>query len=240
LPRSSEEAEWAELVPASRAAEQPRSDTLELPPSLEVTPTAPAGYWNEAAEARRYAAALESAAGAGDPDARFATEASLIAQSARWAGPDGRWSMADRGRAFASSADRVSRSILDQVAIAAKDVTLAGPRGEVPISIVNGSTKELSVVLKVQADDLLVTGEREEIITLGPQENFHTVGVDLQSGLAGTLVVELWADGVMLASGQQPGAGLLSRPPRDRRWSDRTAPWSAPLHQEARARCRCW
>ncbi|MBE0417751.1 MAG: hypothetical protein IBX63_08290 [Coriobacteriia bacterium] len=196
-----EKAAWADLVTASEAAEKSTIDTLAAPSTLEETPTAPAGYWSEVAEARRYAAALEHAAGAGDPDARMATEASLIAQSARWAGPDRRWSMADRGRAFASSAERLSRSFLDQIAVTAKDVTLASPRGEVPISIVNGSDKDLEVVLKVRANGLQIAGSEEVIITLRPQENFHAVGVDLQSALAGALVVELWAGDVMLASG---------------------------------------
>lgn len=194
-------AAWAQLVTASQAAGTPSSDVYELPATLETTPTAPAGYWNEVAEARRYAAALEHAAGADDPDARLATEASLVAQSARWAGADGSWSMADRGRAFASTAERLSRSVLDEVALTAKDVTLAGPRGEVPLSIVNGSTKDLAVVLRVRTDDMEITGRREEVVTLRPQENFHTVGVDLRSALSDTLVVELWAGEVMLASG---------------------------------------
>jgi hypothetical protein len=195
------EAVWAQLVTASQAADTPSSDVYGAPASLELTPTAPAGYWEETAEASRYAAALEYAAGVDDPDARLATEASLVAQSARWAGADGSWSMADRGRAFASTAERISHSILDTIELTTKDVTLAGPRGEVPIGIVNGSTKDLEVELRVRADDMRITGESEEIVTLRPQENFHTVGVDLRAALADTLVVELWAGEVMLASG---------------------------------------
>jgi hypothetical protein len=201
LARLMNEAAWARLVSATQAAETPSSVTYEPPASLEVTPTPPAGYWEDVAGARRYAAAHEFAAGADDPDARLTNEASLVAQSARWAGADGRWSMADRGRAFASTAQRISHSILDTVSLTTKDVTLAGPRGEVPISIVNGSAKDLQVVLRVRADDMIVTGESEYVVTLRPQENFHTVAVDLRSLLADTLVVELWADDVMLASG---------------------------------------
>ncbi len=195
------EAAWADLVTASIAAATAPSGTITAPASLETTSAAPAGYWSEVAQARQYATALEYAAGAGDPDARVAAEASLVAQSARWAGPDDRWSMVDRGRAFSSTAERLSRSVLDEVTVTARDVTLAGPRGDVPLSIVNGSTKDLEIVLRFSGDDLEFAGEDVEHVTLNPQENFHTVGVDLKSALSGTLVVELWAGEMMLDAG---------------------------------------
>jgi hypothetical protein len=196
-----EEAVWAELATPSGLAGGAPGETVSLPQSLESTPAAPPRYWEDAARARMWAAGLEAAAGSSDPDARSASDASLIAQSARWAGPDGRWSMADRGRAFASHAERTSRTVLEQVTVAAQDVTLAGPNGDVPISIVNGSAKELTVVLSVRGDGLRLSGPDEELITLSPQENFHTVGVDLQSALSGTLVVEIRAEEVLLATG---------------------------------------
>jgi hypothetical protein len=196
-----QDAVWAELATTSELSGGASGDPVSLPQSLESTPAAPSGYWEDAAQARMWAAGLEAAAGPGDPDARSASDASLIAQSARWAGPDGRWSMADRGRAFASYAERASRTVLERVTVAAQDVTLAGPRGDVPISIMNGSTKELTVWLSMRGDELDLTGPDEELVTLSPQENFHTVGVDLQSALSGTLVVEIRAEEVLLATG---------------------------------------
>jgi len=195
------EAVWAELATTSELSGGAARDPVSLPQSVESTPAAPPGYWEDAARARMWAAGLEAAAGPGDPDARSASDASLIAQGARWAGPDGRWSMADRGRAFASYAERTSRTVLEQVTVAAQDVTLAGPRGDVPISIVNGSAKELTVLLSMRGAELDLTGPDEELVTLSPQENFYTVGVDLQSALSGTLVVEIRAEEVLLATG---------------------------------------
>ena len=192
---------WAELVTPAAAAAFPVRQPLTMPASVETTPAAPAGYWDEASESRRYAEALVSALGAEDPDAQGTELSSLIAQSASWAGPDGRWTLVDRGRAFASAAERLARSFLDPVSISARDVTLAGPRGEVPISIVNGSAKDLDLALRVRAENIRLTSDAEQPLTLRPQENFHTVGVDLQSALAGTLEVELWAGDVLLASG---------------------------------------
>jgi hypothetical protein len=195
------EAVWADLATTSELSGGIPGDSVSLPQSLESTPAAPSGYWEDAARARAWAAGLEAAAGSSDPDARSASDASLIAQSARWAGSDGRWSMADRGRAFASHAERTSRTVLEQVTVAAQDVTLAGPTGDVPISIVNGSAKELTVLLSMRGDNLGLSGPDEELVTLSPQENFHPVGVDLQSALSGTLVVEVRADEVLLATG---------------------------------------
>jgi hypothetical protein len=71
----------------------------------------------------------------------------------------------------------------------------------VPISIVNGSAKELTVLLSMRGDNLGLSGPDEELVTLSPQENFHPVGVDLKSALSGTLVVEVRADEVLLATG---------------------------------------
>lgn len=195
------EAAWARLALPSELDLDADLPALAVPEAAAGGPAAPAGYWKDAGSARAWAAALESAAGASDPDARSAADASLIAQSARWAGPDGLWSFAERGRAFASYAERTAREVLEGVTVAAKDVTLAGATGDVPVSIVNGSAKDLNVRLAVRGDDLDIVGETDEVITLSPQENFHTVGVDLRSALSGTLVLEVWADEVLLATG---------------------------------------
>lgn len=194
-------APWAKLTTVSELRPEHDSGPIALPTSLESTPSAPAGYWEGAADARRYAGGLEAAAGPSDPDARAAVDGSLIAQSARWAGPDNSWSAADRGRAFASYAERVSRAVLDQVSIAAKDVTLAGPKGEVPISVFNGSDKDLEVTLVMKGQNVALPGDGRETLTLAPQENFHTVRVDLGTALSGTLVVEARAGEVLLAEG---------------------------------------
>jgi hypothetical protein len=42
---------------------------------------------------------------------------------------------------------------------------------------------------------------QEETLTLAPQENFHTVAVDLGPALSGRLSVEVWAGEVLLAQG---------------------------------------
>ncbi len=199
LVRALQSIPWADGVLASEAAGAPPLGRARTAP-LERDEGAPADYWEEVAEARRFAQAFEAAAGTNDPDARAITDASLVAQSRKWAGPDGRWSMAERGRAFASSATRHARSYLDLVRVDANDVTLPGQRGDVPLGISNGSGKDLEVVLKVHGEGVRVAGGGTERLTLHTHDNFHTVSVDLQSALASGLSVELWAGEVLLDS----------------------------------------
>ncbi len=190
---------WASGTLASDGAALPPLGDVQTAP-LESDERTPAGYWDEVAEARRYAYAFKKAAGTSDPDARAIADSSLVAQSRMWAGPDGRWSMAERGRGFASAATRHAQSFLDLVQIVANDVTLPGQRGEVPLNIANGSDKDLELVLKVHGDGVRVANDGSERLTLQPGDNFHTVSVDLQSALSSGLSVELWAGEVMLTS----------------------------------------
>ncbi len=191
---------WAHLALMDEAAAAPSRGQARAA-DYAWTIDAPSGYWEEVAAARRYAHAFETAVGVNDPDAQAVTNASLLAQSRSWAGPDGRWSLADRGRAYSSAATRGARSFLDLVVLTAKDVTLAGPKGDVPLNITNNSTKTLTVTLKMEGDGTYIAGGPSQRITLRPQENFHTVAVDLQSSLSSDLAVEVWASEVMLTSG---------------------------------------
>jgi hypothetical protein len=199
LARALPDIPWAEGVLASDAAASPVLGTARTVP-IGPDEDAPAGYWDEIAEARRYAYAFEMAAGTSDPDARVVADSSLVAQSRMWAGPDGRWSMAERGRGFASAATRHARSFLDLVRVDANDVTLPGQRGDVPLGISNGSGKDLEVVLKVRGEGVRISGGGSERLALQPGDNFHTISVDLQSSLSSGLSVELWAAEVMLAT----------------------------------------
>jgi hypothetical protein len=92
----------------------------------------------------------------------------------------------------------VSDTVLDGITIAAKDITLSGAKGEVPVSIVNQDEAELSVTLKTFSDDLVVNAPEAEIVTLRPSENLYSIPVDLKSSLSGTLRVEGWSDELLI------------------------------------------
>ena len=191
------DAAWVSMVTPEDATRNPASEVASFAPACEPAPGAPAGYWAEVAQARAYAFAFLTAVGVNDPEARAAEDASLLAQSRSWAGPDLNWGSVDRGRAFAAAAMRDSSAVLDTIEIGALDVTLSSASGEVPVSITNGSDKNLMLTLKATADGMRVTRESQDI-RVRPQENPASVPVDLQSALSGTLEVELWADGLLL------------------------------------------
>ncbi len=182
---------WIRIVSAEDAAayDDPRAGTL----SGKNRPlSSPTGYWADVALARAHANAAVSALGSGDTDAQTAQTAIFVAESRSWAGPDGRYALADRGRAFATSASRYVEDLFASVRIEARDVTLSNSTGEVPISVVNGTGKDLVLNLSASGAVLgpVVTDER---VNLDPGENILTVPVDMASALSDTLTVRLSA-----------------------------------------------
>lgn len=190
-------APWIRTVSTQQAVGAAQGSAI-LRSELDDTSDAPNGYWNEIAESRLHAQALLAAAGTNDSRAQAASDSSMLSQSRCWAGPDDSWVFADRGRAFAAAATRLSDETLDVVSIAAKDITLSGARGDVPVSIVNGGEDELTVTLKTLSDDLTVGGTETEIVTLHPSENLYSIPVDLKSALSGRLRVEVWSDELLI------------------------------------------
>jgi len=190
-------APWIQIISPQEAAAAATGAVI-LRGELAVESDAPNGYWPEVADSRTKAQALGAATGASDPRAQVAGDASMLAQSRCWAGPDGSWSFADRGRAFAAAATRISDEVLDGVHIAAKDITLSGTRGEVPVSVVNQNEDDLTVTLKTVSDDLMVGDPETDIVTLRPSENLYSIPVDLGSSLSGTLRVQIWSDELLI------------------------------------------
>ena len=142
--------------------------------------------------------AFISAVGANDTDAQTASDASLIAQSDSWAGPDRTWSSAERGLGFAAAATRAAGGVLEGIGLATQDVTLPSAQGEVPITVSNDSDKNLSLTLKATARNMALPEGDTIALVARPQDNYVTVPVDLQSALSGELLIEIWAGDVLL------------------------------------------
>jgi hypothetical protein len=191
------DAPWVRTISAGDAASI-ATETVPLRSDLAIESDAPPGYWDQVDEARTKAQALLAAAGVNDPRAQAANDYSMISQSRCWAGPDESWSFADRGRAYAAAAIRISDEVLDGVHIAAKDITLSGARGEVPVSIINPGETDLAVTLKTSSENLVVRTDPADIVTLKPSENLFSIPVDLKSSLAGTLEIEVWSDELLI------------------------------------------
>ncbi len=194
------DAPWVHFVSPGAAASSAALTSGSLASDVETNDNAPAGYWDECAEAREYAEALVVAAGSADAQAQLAQDASLISQDAAWAGPDGSWSSADRGRGFASSASREAHSILDAISISTQDMTLSSATGEVPINIANSSNKTLTVRVVTTAAGIELSSGNDVVLVVRPQDNFLTIPVDLQSSLSGTLNIQVLAGDTALSS----------------------------------------
>lgn len=205
-----EAAPWAQLVSAEDAAayETPQAGTL----SDRDRPTkAPGGYWADVTSARTYANAAVAALGTKDANARTAQTAVFVAESRSWAGPDGRYALADRGRAFAISASRYVEGVFSTVRIEARDVTLSNRTGEVPISVINGTGKNLVLNLSASGN---ILGEimTEKPVKLDPGENILTVPVALGSTISDKLTVRLAAgDTTIRSASVQVTASYLDR-----------------------------
>lgn len=199
------DAPWARLT-VGRDATQPASGTSAVVLTESThTPAAPEGYWTEAGRARSYAEGMLAALGAGDADASAAQIDSLIAESSSWAGLDDRWLLADRGRSFSAAALRTGGALFSRVTVKVASVTLAGTRGEVPLSIVNASDKTLKVTVRATpSGGVKLTGARSVPVTLRPQENFVQLPVDMQSSFSGNMHVEVVAGDLVIAEDTIP------------------------------------
>ncbi|MDP2183610.1 MAG: DUF6049 family protein [Actinomycetota bacterium] len=191
-------ASWVRLVSGTQAAAGDAGADIRVTAAPDTGTDAPGGYWSEVSTARAYAQALVAAVGEQDSGANSTVAASLIAESRSWAGSDGSWSLADRGRAYAAAARRASEAILDGVSIIAKDVTLSSARGDIPVVIANGTERELAVTLRAEPSGLGLIGESSKSLVLRPSDNFITVPVDLKSALSGRLKLGVWAGDVRL------------------------------------------
>jgi len=193
-------APWLRLVGAREVSESPRTRTLSAQPAA-TSDGAPADYWTEVAEARSLSEAFIAATGPNDAEASDAVRDSLVAESAGWSTPDGTWALADRGRAFAANAERVAGGVLGEVSVAAQDVTLSSASGKVPVSVVNGSDKQLQVLVRSIPLGGLTTLESAPMTTrILPGDNYLEIPVDLQSSIAGQLRIDVLAGTRVIAT----------------------------------------
>ncbi len=162
---------------------------------------APAGYWQDVNAGRRWADALLSAVGEGAADAVTARRDSLIAQASAWAGPDGTWAAAERGRMFAATARRLADATLRSVSLSVMPVTLSGASGNVPVTIRNAAERPLNVRVRARASGgARLAGARDQTMTLAPAETFTEIPVDLSQAVSGRLTVDVIAGDVVLDS----------------------------------------
>jgi hypothetical protein len=191
---------WVELRTGVDSSEGTGAPSVRLI-EREADPDAPSDYWTTVRESRRWSEALTSAMTTGTAVVEQANRDSLISQGSAWAGVAGEWMPAWRGLAFANHALRASESVLGEVRLDVKPVTLAGTSGEVPVTITSDSTEVLELSLVQKADSSVNLGSpATDLVTVSPGENFLELPVELVGVLSSNLEVSLYAADVELAA----------------------------------------
>lgn len=192
-------AAWVECVSAARVAQLAPDGSTRLVTRAPVTTGAPADYWDDVAEARRYALALLDAAGTRSTAANATMNAVLTAESRAWAGPDGSYPFAERGQSFALSALRYAKGVFDDIRVQMRDVTLAGRSGDVPVTVSSSYDKPLTVHIRTAASHATPrSSETTEV--LRPADNFLTVPVDLGKQVADRLTLQVVSGDLVIAT----------------------------------------
>lgn len=185
---------WLRLIDVN-AAPAAQGDA-ELTPLPE--PDAPQGHWARIGEARVAQQAYLSAAGPEDGEAVAVNDAVMRAESGLWAGPDRDWAGAPEAQAFADSVLAFTGEEFGKISVDAKDVTLSGRSGDVPLTLMNGTGKPLQLTLVLSADVLRIPESRIPV-TAQPDETFLTVPVHLDSAVADDLRVAVLAGDMTIA-----------------------------------------
>jgi len=188
-------APWLNIAPLDSLSESEDLRTAELAP-LPAS-TAPEGYWAAIAEGRRAAIAYSGALGTADADAAAALRAALVAESSLFSEPDATWSNAPGSLALAREAlDFVSNEFA-LVHLDAKDVTLSGSTGDVPLTLINDTGKQIQLTLHATSSTMSEIPVQE--LSVQPTQSFHTVPVDLGNALSDELSISVRAGDVTVS-----------------------------------------
>jgi len=188
------EPSWLRLIDISEAPQAEDEATLASLPD----PDAPDGYWPLVAEARTAQQAYLTAAGPDDAEAAGVTSSLMIAESSLWAGPERDWADVARAQAFSDAVLTFTSEEFATIRVDAKDVTLSGRSGAVPLTLVNGTGKPMQLTLVLTADNLRIPDSRIAV-TAQPDETFMTVPVNLDSVLSDDLRVQVLAGDMPIA-----------------------------------------
>lgn len=155
-------------------------------------------YWAAVSESRAMTLAFADAAGLQDPEAAAATRAVLAAESSLITRPAADDRARAEGLARAAEAYEYTTRQFGLIRLDAKDVTLSGSKGDVPLTLINDTGKQLKLTLSATSATMLSTVGSQEVAAQ-PTQNFLTLPVDLGNALSDELKVVVRAGGVTVA-----------------------------------------
>jgi len=180
------------IVPLTRSADAQRAVIV-----ADDEPADPE-YWADVVAGRSAALAYSHAAGPDDADAAAAIRAVLAAESSIMTTGD------PTGPARAQGLDRAAEALayvtsqFELIRLDAKDVTLSGSKGDVPLTLMNDTGKQLDFSLLVTSGTRLSTIGSQEIVAQ-PTQNFITLPVDLGNALSDEITLAVQAGGLTVA-----------------------------------------
>ncbi len=152
-------------------------------------------YRSEIGRGREAALAYLDATGPQDVDASAVLRAMLISESSLFAFDARRPATEPDGRLYARDALDFVATQFALIRLDAKDVTLSGTKGDVPLTLVNDTGKPLNLTLHARSS-MVLPGSPEQHVAIQPTQNFLTIPIDLGNKLSDTLVVEVLAGDV--------------------------------------------
>ncbi len=185
---------WIALSTAPEVAAR-RPEARVTLAATSVTGTAPAAYWHSMRTAVLDCRALQAATGERDDSTRLAVKDLYLGESGVWSSADA----TSAGAAFIAEADGMATQVLSKVSVNAPNVTLPGNAGRLPVSVVNGSGKVLSVAVTIDSSAVRPPSRRLNM-KLRPGENIVSVPVELGTSLRSVVGIRVAADGLDLAS----------------------------------------
>lgn len=191
-----DDATWlrATDVPSATRGCEPRSADLVRQKADGMS----ADYWAAVSESRTVTLAFAEAAGLQDPETAAATRAVLAAESSLIGHPDADERASAEGLARAAEARDYAMRQFELIRLDAKDVTLSGSKGNVPLTLINDTGKQLTLDLSATSATMLSTVGSQEV-QVQPTQNFLTLPVDLGNALSDELNVVVRAGGVTVA-----------------------------------------
>lgn len=191
-----DEASWlraADAAAVTRGCEREPA-TLLRPAAGELD----ADYWASVADSRSVALAFADAAGLQDPEAAAAARAILAAESSLVTRPGADERARAEGLARAAEAGEYAARQFALIRLDAKDVTLSGSKGNVPLTLINDTGKHLNLTLSAFSATMLSTAGTQDV-SAQPTQNFLTLPVDLGNALSDELTVVVRAGDVVVA-----------------------------------------
>lgn len=193
------EAPWAQ---SREVASLARSATPEVA-TVVKRPDEPSDveYWSEVATGRAATLAYARAVGPDDRDAAAAVRALLAAESSLMALHDPVGAGRAEGLARSTEALGYVTAQFALVRLDAKDVTLSGTKGEVPLTLINDTGKQLNLTLRAVSGTRLSAVGSQEIVAQ-PTQNFLTLPVDLGNTLSDEVAVTVYAGDFAVAEAE--------------------------------------